>query len=206
MFIDPDVDPRPAPLTRDPFKALVAPRPIGWVTTIASSGALNLAPFSYFNAVCDEPHCVMYCPNGSHPDGGIKDSLRNVQETGEFVCNLSTWDLREAMNATSAHMPRSVDEMAEVGLTAVASVKVAPPRVKESPAHLECKYLQTMTLPSHREGHGNYMVLGQVVGIHVDDRLIVDGRVDVLAMRPIARLGYMDYSAVERVFSMDRPG
>ena len=205
MFIDPEVDLRPEPFTRNPFKALVSPRPIGWITTMSAAGELNLAPFSYFNAICDSPHCVMYCPNGSHPEGGVKDSLKNVEETGEFVCNLSTWELREKMNATSAHMPRSVDEMAEVGLTAVPSRKVKPPRVKESPAHLECRYLRTVRLPSQRDGHGNYMVLGEVVGIHIDPSIIADGRIDMLAMKPIARLGYMDYCAVDNVFSMDRP-
>ncbi len=205
MFIDPKVDPRPEPLVHNPFKALVSPRPIGWITTMSAAGELNLAPFSYFNAVCDDPHCVMYCPNGNHPEGGVKDSLKNVEATGEFVCNLSTWNLREEMNATSAHMPRGVDEMAKVGLTAVSSVKVKPPRVKESPAHLECRYLQTVKLPSNRDGHGNYMVLGEVVAIHIDEAIIKDGRVDMLAMKPIARLGYMDYCAVDNVFSMVRP-
>ena len=127
MFIDPSDGMRQPPLKFSPFKALVVPRPIGWVTTMSADGVLNLAPFSYFNAVCDAPPCVMYCVNGTHKDGGLKDSLVNVEATGEFVFNLTTWDLRVQMNDTSAHVPRSVDEMAEFGLTAAPSLKVKPP-------------------------------------------------------------------------------
>jgi len=205
MFIDPADNMRPPPLKHSPFKALVVPRPIGWVTTMSAAGVLNLAPFSYFNAVCDAPPCVMYCVNGAHREGGAKDSLMNVEETGEFVFNLATWDLREAMNATSAHVPRSVDEMAEAGLTAAPALKVKPPRVAESPAHFECRYLKTVDLPCATPGGHNAMVLGEVIGIHIDERVIVDGLVDVRRFKPVARLGYMDYAVVEDFFTMRRP-
>ena len=205
ITIDPAVDLRPAPFRHNPFKALVSPRPIGWVTTLSATGVVNLAPFSYFNAVCDDPHCVMYCPNGTQPeDGGVKDSLKNVQATGEFVCILVSWDLREQMNLTSAHVSRSVSEMAEAGLAPAPSVKVKPPRVAASPAQLECRYLQTIELPANRQP-GNFMVIGEVVAIHIDESVVTDGRVDMLKLKPVARLGYLDYTVVDNVFAMKRP-
>ncbi len=206
MYIDPDEGMRPAPLKHSPFKSLVVPRPIGWVTTMAADGTLNLSPFSYFNALCDAPPCVLYCVNGSHLEGGVKDSLKNVEETGEFVFNLATWETRESMNLSSESLPRSVDEMAKVGLTALPSVKVKPPRVAESPAHFECRYLRTVDLPCNTEGLRHAMVIGEVVGIHIDDAMISDGLVDIRKLKPIARLGYMDYALVDDFFTMQRPG
>lgn len=205
MFFDPAIDMRPAPLRFSPFKALVVPRPIGWITTMSKAGEINLAPFSFFNGVTDDPPCVMYCPNGTKPDGSPKDSLTNVQETGEFVFNLCNWDLREAMNETAAHMPRSVDEMAAAGLQAAPCEKVAPPRVAAAPAAFECRYIQTVDLPAGRGGKGSHIVIGEVIGIHIDDSVIVDGIVDIGLLRPVARLGYKDYAVVDESFSMDRP-
>ena len=121
------------------YGALVVPRPIGWISTISAAGVLNLAPFSFFNLVATDPLCAMYCANGPHTEGGPKDSLRNAQETGEFAFNLCTWDLREAMNATSASSPRSVDEMAAAGIEGAPCVSIRPPRVARSPIVLECK-------------------------------------------------------------------
>ncbi|MEQ9639672.1 MAG: flavin reductase family protein [Alphaproteobacteria bacterium] len=205
ITVDPAVDLRPAPFRHNPFKAIVSPRPIGWITTLSATGVVNLAPFSYFNAVCDNPHCVIYGVNGAQPeDGGAKDSLQNVEATKEFVCNVVSWDLREQMNLTSAHVPRSVSEMAEAGLDPAPSVKVKPPRVAASPAQLECRYLQTVQLPSHN-APGNHLVIGEVVAMHVDERVIVDGRIDMMQMKTVARLGYMDYSVVDNVFAMNRP-
>lgn len=205
MFIDPAIEMKPAPLRFSPFKALVVPRPIGWITTISAAGVVNLAPFSFFNGVTDDPPCVMYCPNGTHPDGGPKDSLRNVQETGEFVFNLCNWDLREKMNLTAEHLPRDVDEMKAAGLEAVASEKVAPPRVAASPAAFECRYIQTVELPAGSRGAVNHVVIGEVIGIHIDDSVIVDGIIDIGLLRPVARLGYMDYAVVDEGFTMMRP-
>lgn len=205
MFIDPAIDMKPEPLRYSPFKALVVPRPIGWISTISAAGDVNLAPFSFFNGVTDDPPCVMYCPNGTHPEGGPKDSLRNVQETGEFVFNLCNWDLREQMNRTAEHLPRNVDEMAAVGLEAVASEKVAPPRVAAAPAAFECRYIQTVELPAGSRGKESHLVIGEVIGIHIDDSVIVDGIVDIGLLRPVARLGYMDYAVVEESFTMMRP-
>lgn len=187
-------------LRRDPFKALVAPRPIGWISTLNGSGSINLAPYSYFNAVSDNPHYVMFA------SGGRKDSQRNAEETGEFVCSLATYDLREQMNETSASHGPDADEMAIAGLTPAPSVLVKPPRVKESPVALECTYFQTLTLPGKGGRHAVYsIVIGAVVGIHIADEAIVEGKVDIVRLKPIARLGYMDYSVVDKVFSLSRP-
>jgi flavin reductase (DIM6/NTAB) family NADH-FMN oxidoreductase RutF len=181
-------------LAIDPFKALVAPRPIGWISTFGKNGIVNLAPYSFFNAVSEDPHFLMF---GS---GGRKDSRRNAEETGEFVCSLATYELREAMNCTSAPVAPDVDEMQLVGLTP------APPRVKESPVAFECRYWRTIELPGRNGKLGaNAIVLGQVIGIHIADEAIVNGRVDVTRLKPIARLGYGDYAVVDEVFTLARP-
>ena len=205
LFIDPAINPRPAPLAFNPFKALVAPRPIGWISTLALDGVVNLAPYSFFNGVAEDPPCVMFAPNGLHAEGGAKDSLRNAESSGEFVANVVPFGLREAMDATSALAPRSLDELAEAGLTPASCRKVRAPRVAESPAALECKVLQILRLPEGRQGT-NHIVIGQVVGIHLASSLLVDGKVDMARLRPVARLGYMDYCVVDEVFSMRRPG
>ena len=197
-----DYDPRTEPhnLARDPVTSLVVPRPIGWITTITKSGLVNLAPYSFFNAVSEDPHFVMF---GS---GGRKDSQRNAEETGEFVCSLATYELREAMNRTSAPVAPHVDEMKLVGLTPAPSRLVAPPRVKESPVAFECRYWRTVDLPGRNGKPGtNAIVLGQVIGIHIADEAIVNGRVDVTRLKPIARLGYGDYAVVDEVFTLSRP-
>ncbi len=188
-------------LPHDPFKSLVVPRPIGWVSTLAPDGVVNLAPYSFFNAVGDKPHYVMFS------SAGVKDSQRNAEATGEFVCSIATWELRDKMNATSAGVGPEVDEFAISGLTPAPCELVAPPRVAESPVALECRYHQTVELPSSDGITSHYaMVVGKVVGVHIDERIIVDGLVDVTRLRPIARLGYMQYAVVEEVFAMKRPG
>ena len=205
MFIDPAQTLRPPPLAHSPFKALVVPRPIGWISTRGRNGAVNLAPYSFFNAISEDPPCVLFCAGGQHRDGGLKDSLKNAEETGEFVYNLVTADLAQAMNRTAAHEPRDVDEMALAGLTAAPSRNVKPPRVAESPASFECRTLQ-IVVPDHPRARGRVaIVLGEVVGIHLRDDVIVDGRVDIGRLRPLARLGDNDYTVVERAFPMARP-
>jgi len=184
----------------DPFKALVSPRPIGWISTLGANGVVNLAPYSFFNAVSTDPHYVMFS------SGGRKDSQRNAEETGEFVCSLATYDLRDAMNRTSQHVAPEVDEMALAGLTAAPSKLVAPPRVAESPVAFECKYWRTIELPGPDGGPGTHaIVLGQVVGVHIDDAAIVGDKVDVTRLKPIARLGYGDYAVIDEVFELSRP-
>jgi len=190
-------------LPHDPFKAIVTPRPIGWITAMSAKGEVNLSPYSFFNAVSERPPMVAFS------SAGKKDALTFIEETKEFVCNLATYDLREQMNATSAVLPRGVNEMEHAGLKAAPSQLVKPPRVAEALAALECKWLQTVPLTPLEGGEAAYyLVIGQVVGIHIDDRYIVNGFVDTAAMRPIARSGYRDYfvATPETKFSIKRPG
>ncbi len=190
-------------LRHDPFKALVGPRPIGWVGTIGADGVANLAPHSFFNAVSDRPPMLMFS------SAGPKDTLRNVEASGEFTCSLASWDQRDAMNMSSAAVAPSVDEFRLAGLTPAASRFVAPPRVAEAPAAFECKVWKVLPLPAPQDGRSPpwTMVIGSVVGIYIDDAFIVDGLVQTGRMRPLARLGYMDYSVVtpESMFSLNRP-
>ncbi len=193
-------------LPRDPFKSCVVPRPIGWITTVSAAGVLNLAPFSYFNACGDHPPQVMYAPTGPHVEGGAKDSLRNAQETGAFVANLATWELREAMRVSSSGVAPSVDEFALAGLETEPSRMVRPPRVKGAPIHLECRLNKVVELLADDPSRfRNWIVLGHVVGIHIDDAVISEGRVDQSKFRPIARLGYADYTTVDSRFEMPFP-
>jgi flavin reductase (DIM6/NTAB) family NADH-FMN oxidoreductase RutF len=191
-------------LKHDPFKALVAPRPVGWIGTRSPEGRHNLAPYSFFNAVSDRPPMVMFS------SGGFKDSLRNVLATGEFTCSVATFPLREAMNMSSAAVAPGVDEFALAGLTAADSPYVKAPFVAEAPAALACTLWQTLELPSHREGvPSTYtLVIGRVVGIHIrDDVITPDGLYPTAALQPLARMGYMDFSMVtpEATFTMNRP-
>jgi flavin reductase (DIM6/NTAB) family NADH-FMN oxidoreductase RutF len=187
-------------LPHDPFKAIVAPRPIGWITSISSKGEVNLAPYSYFNGVNSRANLVMFASEGR------KDSVNNIAETGEFVCNLATWDLREQMNATSAPFPHGISEMERAGLEPAPSRIVKPPRVAASPCALECKLIKIVTMET-ADGQpvDCHVVFGQVVGVHIDDRFIIDGLLDTAAMKPIARCGYDQYAVVESLFSMTRP-
>ena len=203
MFYDPAR--RDHGLPRDPFKSLVVPRPIGWISSLNRDGVVNLAPYSYFNAVATEPAVVMFCPGGGPLPDARKDSRRNAEETGEFVVNIVTDAMREQMNLTSAAVPPEVDEMALAGLEALPSRRVKPPRVKGAPVHFECVYLQTVELPTVDPDKPNAIVLGRVVGVHIDDRIITDGFIDMDKFRPVARLGYMDYTVVDNVFTMERP-
>lgn len=196
---------QPHGLKHNPFKALVAPRPIGWISSLSSDGTMNLAPFSYFNAITDSPPTVLFGCNGPHPEGGVKDTAANVRDTGEFVVNMVTADLKDQMNISSAHVSRSVSEFEEAGLTPVGCEIVSAPRVKESPVNLECRLVQIIQLRSSSPKVVNNLVIGEVVGIHIDERILTDGMVDIAKYRPLARLGYMDYTVVEETFAMNRP-
>jgi flavin reductase (DIM6/NTAB) family NADH-FMN oxidoreductase RutF len=195
---------RPPGFSHSIYGSLVVPRPIGWISTISAAGVVNLAPYSFFNLVAAEPLQCMYCANGAHVEGGPKDSLANVAEVGEFVFNLCTWGLREAMNATAASSPRSVDEMAAAGLEAAPSVRVRPPRVAASPVALECTVERIVDLASS-EATRNAMVIGRVVQVHVADDAVVDGMIDPTRLDAIGRLGYHDYVRVDDPFRMVRP-
>ena len=189
-------------LRHNPLKALVAPRPIGWISTLDENGAANLAPYSFFNLVSDRPPCVMFA------GGGPKDSWRNAIATKEFVCSLATWDLRYEMNASSAEVAPEVDEFTIARVTPAPSRFVKPPRVKESPVALECRLVQSVKLPTDKAtGKVHTLVIGEVVGVFIDDAFVKDGLVDTGALQPIARLGYRDYSVLgsEQVFTLQLP-
>jgi len=189
-----------APLKHDPVKALVAPRPIGWISTLGRDGVANLAPYSFFNLVASGPSIVAFS------SAGRKDSQTNAEQIGEFVCNIASFDQREAVNSSAATLPPEIDEFGLTGLGTLPSQLIKPPRVKGAPAHLECVYLQTVPLFS-KDGvrNGFDLVLGEVVGVHIDDQFIKEGLVDTAAMRLIARLGYLDYSVTDEVFTLKRP-
>ncbi|MDP2411033.1 MAG: flavin reductase family protein [Pseudolabrys sp.] len=187
-------------LPHDPFKAIVAPRPIGWITSISLEGQINLAPYSFFNGINSRKALVMFASEG------FKDSVAFIEQTREFVCNLATWDLRDAMNVTAAPLPRGVNEMERAGLAAAPSRLVKPPRVAASPCALECRLIKIVPVETaDGEPADCYVVFGEVVGVHIDDRFVVDGRLDTAAMKPIARCGYDEYAVVESLFSMTRP-
>ena len=208
MYFDPNDGMKPPPFKHTVYNALVVPRPIGWISSVNEVGIVNLAPFSFFNSLSGEPPCVMYCPNGFKAGTQEnKDSLSNVQQSGEFVFNMCTAEMLDAMVATSAHAPSSVDEMAEAGLEAAPCEQVKPPRVKKSPIALECTLLQIVELPAMSTTNPNTMVIGQVIGIHVDDDVIVDGMIDVRKVNPLARLGYLDYATItpENIITVGRP-
>ncbi|WP_298818123.1 flavin reductase family protein [uncultured Roseibium sp.] len=187
-------------LPHNPFKAIVAPRPIGWISSQDKDGRTNLAPYSFFNCVCDRPPIVLFSSSG------YKDSVANVDTTGEFVCNMASWDLKDEMNLSSAAVPHETSEFDLTGLEMAPSRLVGPPRVAKAVTALECKHLQTLQMKGlDGKEADSWVVFGQVVGVHIDDSIIVDGRVDVTRYKPLSRLGYMDYAVIEKVFEMGRP-
>jgi len=192
-------------LRYNPLKACVVPRPIGWLTTISPAGVVNLAPFSFFNVLSYDPPFVLFSSGSHEEDGGKKDTVVNVEATGEFVYNMATWTQREEMNQTALFVERGVDEMAVAGLEQLPSRLVRPPRVKGSPVHFECRLHQIITLPGRKPSSEHHVVIGRVVAVHIDDAaLTANGQLDVLKIRPIARLGYKDYTSVDSVFQMEK--
>lgn len=187
-------------LSHDPFKAIVSPRPIGWIGSLAKDGSYNLAPYSFFNAISDTPKLVMFSSSGH------KDSVANIEETGVFTANFVSRDLADKMNMTSISAPRGESEFEIAGLTPVVGTLVAAPFVAEAYAALECKVTE-MFQPKTLTGDlsESYMVIGQVVGIHIREEAIRDGRFDMAKVRPIGRMGYMDYCNSGDVFEMFRP-
>lgn len=194
----------PHGLPHNPFKSCVVPRPIGWISTISKDGQVNLAPYSFFNGVSGEPPLVMFSSTG-RSERPTKDSVANAEQTGEFVCNMATYELRDKMNITSAAVPFETNEFDLAGLDMEPSRLVKPPRVKQAPISMECVYVDTMELPCDMPGGRGALVVGQVIGIHIDDAYMKDGMIDIEAIQPLARMGYQDYTAVENVFTLKRP-
>jgi flavin reductase (DIM6/NTAB) family NADH-FMN oxidoreductase RutF len=188
---------------RDAYRlmlSVVAPRPIAWVSTIGADGTLNLAPFSFFNGVGGTPPTIMF--SVGQRKGKAKDTLRNVQETGEFVVNIVSEELAEAMNITSGEWEYGVNEFELANLETAASIDVKPPRVALAPVAMEAKVTQIVPVV----GTTSTMVLGRILRYHIrEDLLRSNGLVDVTLVRPIARLGGDEYATIGRVFSMARP-
>ena len=193
-------------LARDPFKSCVVPRPIGWISTISRDGVHNLAPYSQFQNLTFDPPYVMFSAN-QNTGGKRKDTVVNIEATGEFVHNMATYDLREAVNKSAQEMPPDVDEFEIAGVAKAPSKLVKPARVSESPVHFECKYYQTIRLPGDSPMGSVDIIIGRVVGIHINEEFITPGgKLDIPRIRPLARMGYYDYTSVESVFEMEIPG
>jgi flavin reductase (DIM6/NTAB) family NADH-FMN oxidoreductase RutF len=205
MFYEPQSGRLPPCLSHNPFPALVAPRPIAWITSVGVDGSTNLAPYSHYNIVSVDPPMVMFAPSDKEGFGLPKDTLRNVTEIPEFVVNVATWAMREAVNISSAVLDYGVSELLRCGLRTEPSTIVRPPRVVGVPAALECRVYDTLRLPVGTRGRASSVVIGEVVGIHIDDSMIAQGRVQTLKLAQMSRLGYFDYSVVNEVFEMRRP-
>jgi flavin reductase (DIM6/NTAB) family NADH-FMN oxidoreductase RutF len=200
MYYEPGRTPHGLPF--NPFKACIVPRPIGWISTSSAEGQDNLAPYSQFQMVSFDPPTVMFSANLT-ARGERKHTIRNVTETGEFVWNMATWALRDAVNATSEELPADGDEFEYSGLTKAPSRLVRPPRVAASPVQFECRLLTTLHLPGNTPVGTVDVIFGTVVAVHIADEFLrTDGRLDIERIRPLARMGYHDYTSVEHVFTM----
>lgn len=189
-------------LPHNPFNALITPRPIGWISTRSAAGQDNLSPYSFFNGVAYVPPQVMFASTGVKEDvGDTKDNVANIRETGVFCVNICAFDQRDAMNASSATLARGEDEFAHAGVAKADCREIDCPRVGDAPASMECRMTQIVKI----EGKANFLVLGEVVGIHLRDDCIVEGKFDATVYVPLSRMGYRDYTAVREVFELMRP-
>ncbi|KAH7405928.1 hypothetical protein DE146DRAFT_650238 [Phaeosphaeria sp. MPI-PUGE-AT-0046c] len=214
MFYRPGKDDHGLP--HDPFKACVVPRPIGWISTLSPTGTPNLAPYSQFNNLTFDPPYVMFSANLT-PTSAQKDTVVNVEATKVFCWNLATFPLREAVNLTAEGVDFCVDEFEHAGLEKVDSQvvsvavrgggnKVPVPMVKASPVRFECEYYSTLRLPGNPPMGSVDVVIGKVVGIHIDEGVLTDGKIDIKKTEPIARCGYYEYAVVRETFEMRIPG
>lgn len=193
------------PLAFDPFKSCTVPRPIGWISTISKDGRPNLAPFSQWQNITYDPPIVMFSAD-QHVDGRRKDTVINAEQTGYFVWNMATWELREAVNASAQPVARGIDEFELAGVSKASCIEAPGPRVAESPFHFECRYLNTLRFPGTTRISDADVVFGEVVRIHIkEDFVLPSGKLDILKARPIARLGYYDYTSVTDMFEMRIP-
>lgn len=189
-------------LPHNPFNAIVTPRPIGWISTRGTDGQNNLAPYSFFNAVAYVPPQVMFASTSAKEDrGDTKDSVANIRETGVFCVNIVSYEMRDVMNASSEMLPRNVDEFDHAGIAQTPCHEIECARVTGAPASLECRMTQIIKI----EGAHNFVVFGEVVGVHMRDDTLVDGRFDVSTFTPLSRMGYRDYTRITDVFELSRP-
>lgn len=206
MYYRPETD-QDHGLPHNPYNAIIAPRPIGWVSTVDENGVANLAPFSFFNAAAYHPPILTVSFTGEKlgdRQGERKDTLANIRATGEFAVNIVSTALIEQMNITAGHLPPDGEEFELAGLTAAPCNEITPPRVGESPASLECRLLQLVELPNNAPGC-NVTVFGQVVGVHIDDAILKNGMIDPSIYKPLARMGYVNYATIDSVFNLKRP-
>lgn len=201
MFYQPERNDHGLPY--NPYKSCIVPRPIGWISTLGTSGRVNLAPFSQFNNLGYDPPYVMFSAVGHEFEPRRKDSVQNAIDTGEFVYNMATYELRNAVDLSGQISDQNVDEMAAAGLTVAPSRLVKPPRVAESAIQFECKLHQIVVLPGATNATTNYIVIGRVIGVHIADHAFnAEGKIDIARLKPMARLGYMHYTTVDHVFDM----
>ena len=187
------------------FKSLIVPRPIGWVSSKNNNGQINLAPYSFFNAIATIPPMVVIGPGGYSKSGNNKDTLLNIKNNPEFVCNFVSWDVKDIMNESSYSFDNNESEIEKLNIETEDSTMVSIPRVKLSPAHFECTLFKIIDLPSDSKGNPNHLIIGNIIGINISDKIIKNDRIDIGELKPISRMGYDEYALINTIFSMKRP-
>ena len=187
------------------FKSLIVPRPIGWISSKNNEGQINLAPYSFFNAIATIPPMVVIGPGGYSKSGNNKDTLLNIKNNPEFVCNFVSWDVKDIMNESSYSFDNNESEIEKLNIETEDSTMVSIPRVKLSPAHFECTLFKIIDLPSDSKGNPNHLIIGNIIGINISDKIIKNNRIDIGELKPISRMGYDEYALINTIFSMKRP-
>ena len=187
------------------FKSLIVPRPIGWISSKNNNGQINLAPYSFFNAIATIPPMVVIGPGGYSKSGNNKDTLLNIKNNPEFVCNFVSWDVKDIMNESSYSFDNNESEIEKLNIETENSTMVSIPRVKLSPAHFECTLFKIIDLPSDSKGNPNHLIIGNIIGINISDNIIKNDRIDIGELKPISRMGYDEYALINTIFSMKRP-
>ena len=187
------------------FKSLIVPRPIGWISSKNNNGQINLAPYSFFNAIATIPPMVVIGPGGYSKSGNNKDTLLNIKNNPEFVCNFVSWDVKDIMNESSYSFDNNESEIEKLNIETENSTMVSIPRVKLSPAHFECTLFKIIDLPSDSKGNPNHLIIGNIIGINISDKIIKNDRIDIGELKPISRMGYDEYALINTIFSMKRP-
>jgi len=187
------------------FKSLIVPRPIGWISSKNNNGQINLAPYSFFNAIATNPPMVVIGPGGYSKSGNNKDTLLNIKNNPEFVCNFVNWDVKDIMNESSYSFDNNESEVEKLNIETEDSNMVSIPRVKLSPAHFECTLFKIIDLPSDSRGNPNHLIIGNIIGINISDKIIKNDRIDIGELKPISRMGYDEYALINTIFSMKRP-
>ena len=184
------------------FKSLIVPRPIGWISSKNNNGQINLAPYSFFNAIATNPPMVVIGPGGYSKSGNNKDTLLNIKNNPEFVCNFVSWDVKDIMNDSSYSFDNNESEVEKLNIETEDSNMVSIPRVKLSPAHFECTLFKIIDLPSDSRGNPNHLIIGNIIGINISDKIIKNDRIDIGELKPISRMGYDEYALINTIFSM----